>query len=130
MRMRDVGDVSNFCNRNAGEQGSWCVGGAVGGLTGALIGMGIPEYGAKRYEARLTKGGILLSVHSDNSDWTKRAEGILERTEAEDIGVGSRTKRGYRTHRPAYATNNRRVVSQRVKSENPSCQRLTTQQIA
>jgi hypothetical protein len=27
------------------------VGGAVGGLTGALIGMGIPEYEAKRYEA-------------------------------------------------------------------------------
>lgn len=28
------------------------VGGAVGGLTGALIGMGIPEYEAKRYECR------------------------------------------------------------------------------
>src|SRR3954447_8357936 len=55
------------------------VGGAVGGLTGALIGMGIPEYEAKRYEGRVTKGGILLSVHSDNSDWTKRAKEILER---------------------------------------------------
>jgi hypothetical protein len=29
------------------------VGGAVGGFTGALIGMGIPEYEAKRYEGRL-----------------------------------------------------------------------------
>src|ERR1041384_7716096 len=45
------------------------VGGAVGGIAGALIGMGIPEYEAKRYEGRVTKGGILLSVHSDNSDW-------------------------------------------------------------
>src|SRR5438132_6251269 len=61
------------------------VGGAVGGLTGALIGMGIPEYEAKRYQGRVTKGGILLSVHSDNSDWTKRAKDILERTAAEDI---------------------------------------------
>jgi hypothetical protein len=37
------------------------VGGAVGGFTGALIGMGIPEYEAKRYEGRLQKGGILFS---------------------------------------------------------------------
>jgi ActD protein len=61
------------------------VGGAVGGITGALIGMGIPEYEAKRYEGRIKKGGILLSVHCDDSDWTKRAKDILERTGAEDI---------------------------------------------
>jgi len=68
------------------------VGGAVGGLTGALVGMGIPEYEAKRYEGRVTKGGILLSVHSDNSDWTKRAKEILERTGAEDIASAGETK--------------------------------------
>jgi len=61
------------------------VGGAVGGIAGALIGMGIPEYEAKRYEGRVKKGGILLSVHCDDSDWTKRAKDILERTGAEDI---------------------------------------------
>jgi hypothetical protein len=61
------------------------VGGTVAGITGALIGMGIPEYEAKRYEGRLRKGGILLSVHSDNSEWTKRAKEILERTGAEDV---------------------------------------------
>src|ERR1017187_7107193 len=49
------------------------VGGAVGGLTGALIGMGIPEYEAKRYEGRIKDGGILLSVHSDDSERTKNA---------------------------------------------------------
>jgi hypothetical protein len=47
--------------------------------------MGIPEYEAKRYEGRVKEGGILLSVHSDNSDWTKRAKEILERTGAQDI---------------------------------------------
>src|SRR6059058_6490904 len=52
-------------------------GGALGGLTGALIGAGIPEYEAKRYEGRIRKGGILLSVHCDNADWVKRAEKIL-----------------------------------------------------
>jgi hypothetical protein len=68
------------------------VGGAVGGVTGALIGMGIPEYEAKRYEGRVTKGGILLSVHSDDSAWTRRAKEILERTGAEDISSTGETK--------------------------------------
>src|ERR1700686_4825039 len=61
------------------------VGGAVGGLTGALIGMGIPEYEAKRYEGRVKDGGILLSVHSDDSEWTKKAKEVLQRTGAQDI---------------------------------------------
>ena len=68
------------------------VGGAVGGLTGALVGMGIPEYEAKRYEGRIKKGGILLSVHSDDSQWTKRAKEILERTGAEDVSSTGETK--------------------------------------
>ena len=61
------------------------VGGAVGGLIGALVGMGIPEYEAKRYEGRVREGGILLSVHCDDSEWAKRAKKILENTGAEDI---------------------------------------------
>ena len=59
--------------------------GAIGGIAGALIGMGIPEYEAKRYEGRIREGGILLSVHSDDSQWTKRAKAILEQTGAQDI---------------------------------------------
>ncbi len=65
------------------------IGSAVGGLTGALIGMGIPEYEAKRYEGRVKDGGILISVHSDGSEWTKRAKEILERTGAQDISSTS-----------------------------------------
>lgn len=68
------------------------VGGAVGGLTGAMVGMGIPEYEAKRYEGRVTKGGMLLSVHSDNSEWTSRAKTILEQTGAEDISSTGESK--------------------------------------
>src|SRR5262245_42596815 len=33
------------------------------GLLGALIGISIPEYEAKRFEGRVHKGGPLLSVH-------------------------------------------------------------------
>jgi len=61
------------------------VGGAVGTLVGALVGMGIPEYEAKRYEGRIKEGGILMSVHCDNSDWTKKAKELLKQAGAEDI---------------------------------------------
>jgi len=60
-------------------------GGAVGTLVGALIGMGIPEYEAKRYEGRVKKGGILISVHCDNSEWVDKAKHILKGTSAEDV---------------------------------------------
>jgi len=60
-------------------------GGAVGGLIGALVGMGIPEYEAKRYEGRVREGGVLLSVHCDDSNWVKRAKGILKDTGAQDV---------------------------------------------
>jgi hypothetical protein len=61
--------------------------GTVGGIIGALVGMGIPEYEAKRYEGRIREGGILLSVHADNSDWVKRAKDLLVQTGAQDIGT-------------------------------------------
>lgn len=70
------------------------VGGTVGGIAGALVGMGIPEYEAKRYEGRVRDGGILLSVHSDNSDWTKKAKMILEATGARDISSTSEANSG------------------------------------
>jgi hypothetical protein len=70
-------------------------GGAVGGLVGALAGMGIPEYEAKRYEGRIRDGGILLSVHSDNSEWTKRAKDLLEETGAEDVSSAGERSADY-----------------------------------
>ena len=43
-------------------------GGAIGGFVGALVGMGVPEYEAKRYEGRVKEGGTLLSVHCATSN--------------------------------------------------------------
>ena len=71
------------------------VGGAVGGFTGALIGMGIPEYQAQRYEGLVKNGGILLSVHADDSKWTKLAKEILEQTGASDISSTGEAKGDY-----------------------------------
>ena len=64
------------------------VGGAIGGVTGALIGLGIPEYEAKRYEGRIKRGGLLLSVHCDDSDWSTRAKNILRQTGGDDVASG------------------------------------------
>lgn len=61
------------------------VGATAGGVVGALIGMGIPEYEAKRYEGKLREGRILMSVHSETAEQTKRAKEIFERDGAEDI---------------------------------------------
>ncbi len=68
------------------------VGGAVGGIAGALVGMGIPEYEAKRFEGMVKKGGVLLSVHCDNSDWAKKAKEILKETGATDISSAGEAK--------------------------------------
>lgn len=62
-------------------------GGTVGGFTGALIGLGVPEYEAKRYEGRIRRGGILLSVHCDDSKWCRKAKQILKKTGAEHISA-------------------------------------------
>jgi hypothetical protein len=61
------------------------VGAAAGGLTGALIGMGIPEYEAKLYEGKIKEGNILIAVHSEDRDETKRAKEIFERAGAHDV---------------------------------------------
>jgi hypothetical protein len=60
-------------------------GATAGGIIGALVGMGIPEYEAKRYEGRVKNGGILVSVHCDNSDWVSRGKEVLKQAGGEDI---------------------------------------------
>jgi hypothetical protein len=62
-------------------------GALLGGVTGGLIGMGIPEYEAKRYQGRIRRGGILMSVHCDDTHWAHSAVNILRRSGATDTGV-------------------------------------------
>jgi hypothetical protein len=57
------------------------VGSAVGGMAGALIGLGVPELEAKRYEEEIKRGRILVSVRCDS---VARAHSV--RTVLEDAG--------------------------------------------
>ena len=52
--------------------------GVIGALAGAVIGMSIPEFEAKRYRGLIKDGRALLSVHCDNSDWIARARHVLK----------------------------------------------------
>lgn len=61
------------------------VGGAVGGVGGALIGLGIPEMEAKLYEGKIREGNILISVHCENQQETRRAQDVVKTLHAHDI---------------------------------------------
>ena len=82
------------------------VGGTVGGIAGALVGMGIPEFEAKRYEGFVKDGNILISVHSENSDETSRAKKIFELAGARDISTAGES--GLGENEPAVTVSVRR----------------------
>jgi len=65
------------------------VGGATGGIIGALVGMGIPEFEAKRYDAKIRDGNILISVHTEDSKQRDVAKDIFKRLNADDISTGA-----------------------------------------
>jgi hypothetical protein len=67
-------------------------GAALGGIAGALIGLGIPEYEAKRYEGKIKEGHVLISVHTDDRTERSRAKQILERAGAEDVADTSEAR--------------------------------------
>jgi len=69
--------------------GGAALGTATGGIVGALVGMGIPEFEAKRYDAKIREGNILISVHTEDSKQRDIAKDIFKRNHADDISSGS-----------------------------------------
>jgi hypothetical protein len=61
------------------------IGAAAGGIAGGLIGLGIPELEAKRYEGKIRKGNLLISVHTENSADITKARDIFTKAGAQDI---------------------------------------------
>jgi hypothetical protein len=62
-------------------------GAALGGVAGALVGMGIPELEAKKYEGKLRGGNVLMAVHVEDREQQKRAEQVLKSGGAKDVSV-------------------------------------------
>lgn len=69
--------------------GGSAVGGSLGLLIGSLVGYGIPEYEAKKYEENLKAGNILISVHTENDQELSRANEIMKKSGARDISSTS-----------------------------------------
>jgi len=67
-------------------------GATTGGVVGGLIGLGIPEIEAKRYEGKLKSGNYLVAVHAKDGDEEDRAKEIFENGGAEDICTSSMSK--------------------------------------
>ncbi len=67
------------------------IGATVGGITGALVGMGVPEFEAKQFEGKLKSGHVLISVGVADGEMTKRAKEVFERNMGESITVTNDT---------------------------------------
>ncbi|MCC5805646.1 MAG: hypothetical protein JJU00_04885 [Opitutales bacterium] len=72
--------------------GGVAVGASLGGIAGGLVGMGLPEIEAKRYEGKVKNGNILISVHAKSSEEISRAKEALESHDARDICTASMEK--------------------------------------
>lgn len=68
------------------------VGTATGGVVGGLVGMGMPEFEAKRYDAKLREGNILISVHAENGKLKDVAKDVFKRNNADDISSASEAR--------------------------------------
>lgn len=65
--------------------GDAIVGGAVGAVAGALIGMRIPDHQAKQYEESLRHGAAIVSVNVQNEKELERAMQVLADAGAQDL---------------------------------------------
>lgn len=68
------------------------VGTATGGVVGGLVGMGMPEFEAKRYEAKIREGNILISVHAESGKQKDVAKDVFKRNNADDISAASEAR--------------------------------------
>jgi hypothetical protein len=78
--------------------GGAAIGATAGGLTGALVGLGIPEYEAKRYEGKIRGGNILISAHTSDGAQVTRAKEIFARHGAEDISYTGESSADHEAH--------------------------------
>lgn len=77
----------------------------LGAVTGGLMGAGVPEYEVKRFTGRVRNGGVLMSVHCDDSVWEASAKKILKQTGAMHISTKAEARADFaRTAKPMTRT--------------------------
>ncbi|MGO9452834.1 MAG: hypothetical protein ACLQDV_17630 [Candidatus Binataceae bacterium] len=59
--------------------------GPIGGIAEALVGAGMTEDQARRYEDEIEDGGVLLMVDADDGDESKTATAVFEAARLSDI---------------------------------------------
>jgi len=62
------------------------------GISGALLGLGLPQSEAARKEQHLRHGNILMSVHCNSDDRAREARVILHQAGAQDVTVPAGTR--------------------------------------
>jgi PRC-barrel domain protein/ActD protein len=67
-------------------------GGAIGGIAGALVGLGLPELEAKRFEAAIKQGRILVSVHCADMAVAEKARKVLDEHGAKEVFLSGERK--------------------------------------
>lgn len=68
----------------AAALGGAVVGGAVGGLVGSFAGLGVPTDEAKRYEAAVRSGSVVVAVKTPDEDAAEACVGLLKAQGATD----------------------------------------------
>jgi hypothetical protein len=68
------------------------VGGGLGMASGALVGMGIPEYEAKGFQENLMKGKILMAVHANTNEEIETIKDLFKMEGGESIAVSKEIK--------------------------------------
>jgi hypothetical protein len=68
---------------------SLAVGGVLGSLLGGTVGRRISDYD-RRYEGRVRRGDILVSVQCEDPNWTDKAKDILRNTGGDDVSVSDK----------------------------------------
>ncbi len=65
--------------------GGAAAGTALGGLTGAFVGMGIPKEQAEKFEGRIKEGSAVVAVHTPSASSMDKAVELCESVGAIDI---------------------------------------------
>jgi hypothetical protein len=63
------------------------LGASMGGMAGALVGMGVPELDARHYESQISDGRILIAARADDARKATIANGLMHHAGAQEVAT-------------------------------------------